>query len=129
MASGALPVLASVIVCAGLVGETPRGANTSDGGVIETMGAGATPVPDNGTLCGLPAALVVSVSALVRVPLPEGVNVTFIVQLAPAASGEEQSDTLNSGPIATDEIVSDALPVLVSVTACAGLVVPIVCEP
>lgn len=45
-------------------------------------------VPLKGTSCGLVAAL----SAIVKVPLlgavPVGVNVTAIVQLAPAESGE-----------------------------------------
>ena len=57
-------------------------------GVICTEITGIKVVPFNGTLCGLFGAL----SAIVKVPLlaavPVGVNVTAIVQLAPAASGE-----------------------------------------
>ena len=45
-----------------------------------------TPIPDNATFCGLPAALSVMLSAAVRVPLDVGLKVTLMLQLAPAAS-------------------------------------------
>ena len=48
--------------------------------------AGAVPVPVRLTVCGLPVALSVRVTAAVRVPLAVGVKVTLIVQLAPAAT-------------------------------------------
>jgi len=37
-------------------------------------------------VCGLPVALSVMLTEAVRAPVAEGVKVTFIVQLAPAAS-------------------------------------------
>ena len=44
------------------------------------------PVPERLTVCGLPVALSVRVTAAVRVPVAVGVKVTLIVQLAPAAT-------------------------------------------
>jgi hypothetical protein len=44
------------------------------------------PIPVRLTFCGLPAALSVTLSAAVRVPLAVGPNVTLIVQLPPAAN-------------------------------------------
>ena len=43
------------------------------------------PMPLSGTCCGLPAALSVTLRAALRVPFAVGLNVTLIVQLAPAA--------------------------------------------
>src|SRR6185369_6194491 len=53
IANGPLPVFASVIVCGVLVVDTVRDANASDGGVSETTGVSATPVPESGTIFGL----------------------------------------------------------------------------
>ena len=44
------------------------------------------PAPDRGTVCGLSLALSVIPTEAARVPVTEGVNITTIVQLAPAAS-------------------------------------------
>ena len=44
------------------------------------------PVPVSGTICGLKAALSVTVSVPVRAPTTVGANVTFIVQVPAAAS-------------------------------------------
>ena len=44
------------------------------------------PAPDRGTVCGLPLELSAMLSEAARVPVTEGVNITAIVQLAPAAS-------------------------------------------
>jgi hypothetical protein len=44
------------------------------------------PAPDRGTVCGLPLELSAILSEAARVPATEGVNITAIVQLAPAAS-------------------------------------------
>jgi len=48
--------------------------------------AGNTPLPVNGTVCGLVLASSVIVRVPVRAPVVVGVNVTLILQLAPAAS-------------------------------------------
>jgi hypothetical protein len=52
---------------------------------LESETADATPVPERVTVCGLPPALSVMVSDALTVPGEEGVNVTLIGQLAPAA--------------------------------------------
>ena len=43
-------------------------------------------MPERLTVCGLPLALSVMLTEAVRLPLAEGVNVTLIVQLAPAGT-------------------------------------------
>jgi hypothetical protein len=54
--------------------------------VGDSVTAGAVPVPLKATLCGLPAALSVTFTVDVRLPVWVGVNTTLIVQLALAAS-------------------------------------------
>ena len=51
----------------------------------------ATPMPLRGTICGLPGALSVMLSAAERVPDAVGLNVTLMLQLAPAAKNENQA--------------------------------------
>jgi hypothetical protein len=71
----------------GLESEAPAIACTKDA----AMGAAkAAPVPERLTLCGLPVALSVRVTAAVSVPLAAGVKVTLIVQLVPAATLDPQ---------------------------------------
>jgi hypothetical protein len=48
--------------------------------------AGAAPVPERLTVCGLPAALSEMLTVAARVPAAVGVNVTLIVQLPLAAT-------------------------------------------
>jgi hypothetical protein len=57
---------------------------------------GSTPVPDSGTVCGLPGALSVIVRFPVRSPSWVGVNVTLITQFAPAASVAPQGFVLTA---------------------------------
>src|SRR2546429_7618317 len=88
------------------------------------MGAGALPVPDGLPVCGLPAALSVMVIAPVRVPVAVGVKVTLMAQLAPAATDVPQVLVCMKSPLATMLVtLSATVPVLVSVTDCATLVV------
>jgi hypothetical protein len=54
--------------------------------VGKTLTPEAMPVPVRFTVCGLPLPLSVTVRVAVRTPAIVGVNVTLIVQLAPAAS-------------------------------------------
>src|SRR5262245_40520180 len=101
-------------------------------GASVTAGAGATPVPLSPTVCGLPAALDEMLTLAVRAPAAVGVNVTEIVQLAPAASVLGPSGQLLSwakSPALAPaspmlEITSGASPEFVNVTLCAALVVP-----
>src|SRR5436190_23135481 len=87
------------------------------------------PVPDSVTFCGLPAALSLMLTAAVRVPLAVGLNVTLIPQLAPAANELPQVWVCAKFPalvpvIAMLLMVKIAVPVFLSVTVLAALVVP-----
>ena len=83
-------------------------------------------------MCGLPGALSDTVTEAVRDPAPVGVNVTEIVQVAPAASvfgaiGHVFVCAKSPAcvpPTAMLEISSGAAPELVRVTSWAALVVP-----
>lgn len=84
-----------------------------------------TPVPLSATVCGLPLALSVMTTAPVLVPGPRGLKVTAIVQLALALKVAPQAWVWEKSPEAVMlDIVSEALPVLVSVTVWALLRVP-----
>lgn len=82
------------------------------------------PVPERGTVCGLPPALSVIVSVPLRAPTAVGANVTLIVQLVPAANvagltGHALAPVLVSAksPDAAIELMVNApVPVFVSVT-------------
>ena len=100
-------------------------------GVTCTASCGTSVVPLKGTSCGLLAALSVIVSVPLLGEVPVGVNVTAIVQLAPAASGElsvEQvpPETAN-GPspveIFVNEMVCEAVLVFFTVTDIGELAV------
>jgi hypothetical protein len=54
--------------------------------VEDKLMAAAVPVPERVTVCGLPLALSATLSVAERVPLAEGVKVTLVVQLPPAAT-------------------------------------------
>src|SRR5438876_852284 len=122
--SAALPVLLSVTDCAALVvfsSWLPKLKFVAD---KLTMGAGAAPVPVRLMVCGLPAMLSVIVTAPVRMPVAVGVNVTLMVQLAPAATDVPQVLVCMKSPLATMLVtLSATFPVLFSVTDCATLVV------
>ena len=91
-----------------------------------------TPVPLSVTLCGLPAALSLIVTLAPRLPLADGVKVTLIVQLAPAASvlglmGQVLVCAKSPAFVPATVmlvIVRAAVPLFVSVTDLAALVVP-----
>jgi len=130
MVSVALPVLESVTVCAALVEFNVWLANVSDAGERLAPGVpGANPVPVRPTVCGLPAALSVMVTAAPRAPAAVGVNVTLIVQF-PLFAATELPHVLVSAksplfaPVTPMLVmVSAALPVLVTVTDWDPLVV------
>ena len=69
----AVPLLVSKTDCEALVEPTVSEPNTRL--LIESVATGAvgaTPVPDNETLCGLPVALLLIVTPAVRVPVAVG---------------------------------------------------------
>jgi hypothetical protein len=77
-----VPTLVSVTVFAGLV--VPMATVPKFRLVGKSFAV--VPTPPSGTCCGLPAALSLTLSAAVRVPLTVGLKVTLILQLAPAAN-------------------------------------------
>src|SRR5271165_4256411 len=77
----AVPMFFKVEVIGALLEPTLVFGKAMVAGFKLTSGA-STPEPLNGTDCGLPAALSVTVSAAVRVPAAEGVNVTWKLQAA-----------------------------------------------
>src|SRR5438128_697379 len=101
--------------------------------------AGAMPVPARDTDCGLPAASSVMFTAAARTPGASGVKLTLIVQLAPGATelapvGQvlpaAKAKSAACAPVMVMLVrFSGAPPLLVSVTFCAGLVVPTRCSP
>jgi hypothetical protein len=89
----------------------------------------ATPVPLKVTVCGEPLALSVIVRAPVRLPEAVGVNVTEMVQFAPAATELAQFCVSAKSPDALIEVMySAAVPEFVSVIVCTTLVEVVICE-
>ena len=90
----------------------------------------AVPVPDRLTACGLPLALSAMLTDPARLPLAEGVNVTLIVQLPPAATELPQlllcAKSLAFVPVTARLLmISAAFPPFVNVTLrAAALVTP-----
>src|SRR5207302_5400425 len=88
------------------------------------------PEPVRLTVCGLPEALSVIVIAPVLVPVAVGVNVTLIVQFAPAPTEVPQVFVCPKSPLGAMLVMpSVALPVFLSVTLCVALVVLICWYP
>jgi hypothetical protein len=91
----------------------------------ETETEKSIPVPDRLTDCVFGEALSVTDNDPVRLPPADGLNVTLMEQLAPAARLEPQVFVWLKSPLAVIlEIVSAALPALVSFTAWAVLEAP-----
>jgi hypothetical protein len=91
----------------------------------KTVSVGTAPVPDKVTVCGLPLALSVMVRVPLAVPAAVGVNVTLIVQFAPAPMLVPHVFVWEKPLLATMLVkVSEAVPESVTVTVCAALVAP-----
>ena len=126
MLSVAVPEFVSVIDFAKLVVLSARLGKVRLVGDKLTAGAvpDDAPVPVRLTVCGLPLALSVTLIVPVWVPVAVGVNVTLIVHLPPAATEEPHVLVSAYSALATMLlIVREAVPELVSVMACAALVV------
>ena len=80
---GAVPGFDTVIWLATLVVFTSWPGNVRGLGL--RLIPGSVPVPERLTTCGLPVALSVIVNVPLMAPVVVGVNVTLIVQVAPAA--------------------------------------------
>ncbi len=95
------------------------------------VNVGVWPVPLSATLCGLPVALSVNEMDAVRVPAAVGLNVALTEQAEPAVRLAAQVlPEMAKSPAfvpanAMFEKVTVPLPVLVMVTLCAALVVPV----
>ena len=96
----------------------------------ESETAGAPPVPERVTVCGLSLVLSLKLSEALRLPVADGVNVTLTVQVplgitvAPVQVSALLAKSLAFvPPSVTVEMVRLAVPVLVTVSAWAALVV------
>jgi len=123
------PELVNVTACAELVVLSGVPPKLSDAG--DAVARTACPVPLRAADTVVPTKLPATDSVAVLLPRAVGANVTFTVQLAPAASDAPQllvwlkSLLRGSGLIAVMEIA--ASPLLVRTSDCAALVVPITC--
>jgi hypothetical protein len=97
---------------------------------LESETAGAIPVPDKPTVCGLPLALSAKLNEALRLPAADGVKVTLTVQVlfgvtvAPVqVSALLAKSPAFAPPTAAAEMVRFAVPLLVTITVCAALVV------
>lgn len=94
----------------------------------------ATPVPLRETLWGLPPPLSLMFRVAVRVPNAVGLNVTLMLQLAPATNEVPQVWVCAKFPafvpvIPMPMMLKVVVPTFVKVTVCDGLVVSITTEP
>src|SRR5207302_823896 len=109
--------------------EAPASAEAS------LSGGRHSPVPVSATLCGLPAALSAMARVPLRAPRAVGVKVTSTVhdaagaRVAPQVLAAMAKSPGLAPPIAILVMVRTAVPVLVSVTRWAALVVRRVTEP
>jgi hypothetical protein len=132
--NGRPPVLATVSACANDTVLTVCVKLSVAGDTLAAAGRGL-PVPDNVTVELLPDALCAIVKAALRVPAAVGVNVNWMEQLPPAATlvpaahvPARANSALAAPPSVNADKVNTAVPVFLTVTVCAGLDVPIVCE-
>src|SRR3989454_3839805 len=105
----------------------------------DNVTAGAMPVPVRVIVCGLPGASSTMFSMALRIPVASGVKLTLIVQLAPGATEPAplgqvlpaaKAKSAACAPVMVMLVrFSGAPPLLVSVTFCAALVVPMRCSP
>jgi hypothetical protein len=126
IATAVAPVLVTVTGC-----ELPLVKLSDEGDTVTVGVADATPEPDNGAVCVVPAVpfeLSVTVSVAASPLVVEGSKVTLIVQLEPAAIEVQLFVCAKSAAfvplMATEETVSVAVPELAKVSVCAGVVVP-----
>jgi len=127
--SAALPVLERVTACELAEEFTMVAAKVSEAGEMPASGAGVVPVPVKLTVCVLPVApllLSVTVNVPVLAPAAVGVKLTLMVQDPRAVTLLPQLLVWEKSPLmAMLATVSAALPVLLRVTVCAALVVPV----
>ena len=135
MYSVALPASVRDTVCGGVQLQWQKRKHVKKQEKDRLVGARVTtvpsaPVPLRETFCGLPAALSVILNAAMRVPDAVGLNLTLMLQLAPAANELPHVWVCAKSPTlvpvtAMLVIVKEVVPTLVRVTVFTGLVVPI----
>ena len=124
--TGAVPVLAIVIVCTPEMVFTAVDEKLKLDGLIAMLGGPGAPDPVSETECGLPWASSTIVRVPVRVPTPVGVNVIVNVQEDAGATVVPQSSVSAKSPlIDLLAIDKDCEPILRRRLVCEGLVVPI----
>jgi hypothetical protein len=116
--------LVTVTVCEELVAPTLWFPNAK----LLVENSTIVPVPESATVCGLPVALSLIDRLAVRPFLANGVKVMLMVQLAPAATDVPQVlvwlKSPGFVPVSVKLVmVSVPVPLLVSVTFCAALLV------
>src|SRR5437870_2723503 len=125
----AVPLLVRVTVCTGLV--VLRRWSPKARLVGAKVTAGAMPVPASDTDCGLPGASSVMVTVAVRALAAVGVNVRLIRQLAPATTVAPFVQVVPAAMAKSPGfeparamlvMLRVAVPLLVRVTVCPGLV-------
>src|SRR5258705_202153 len=128
MVADVVPELVTATVCVAAELPTTVPAKVRLVGFGLTMGPGATPVPESGTVVVTPAA--VTVRSPVREPDAVGVNLTLTVQDEPAAMLLPQVFVWLKSPEVVIEVTgAAALPLLVTVTGCAALDAPVATGP
>jgi hypothetical protein len=95
--------------------------------------AGVVPVPLSAAFCGLFGALSVTTKEAFRLPACDGEKTIETLQLPPGARVRPEQPsptTVKSSVFGTAALFmnSDALPLLVTVTDCGALLVPVSCE-
>jgi hypothetical protein len=119
-----MPVLVSVAVAV-LLAPTAVGAKLT----APKVALGATPVPPSATVAK-PPPLCAKASVPDKAPMALGVNATLVVHEAPTAMLAQLLVCEKCAPpedSPTPDRVKAAVPVLVTVTACAALVVLVCC--
>jgi hypothetical protein len=131
--SVASPVFVIVTVWGSpLVATYWLGKMTLDGAGTRTGATGV--LPATSIVCGLPGPLSLTVTFALGLPCAVGVSVTLIWQLALGARLAPHMLVVAKSAafvplVPMLEIVNVALPVLVRVTVCGGLVLPTACSP
>jgi hypothetical protein len=128
----AFPVLLTVTACGALM--EPTNIPLKLRLLAESEAMGAVPTPLKLAVCGLPDALSVTESDVMRVPVADGVNATEMVQLAPADRLLPHllvcEKSFRFPPVSVIFVILRLeVPVFVSVIVCLLLVVPTVWLP
>jgi hypothetical protein len=101
--------------------------------VGEIVALACTAVPLTASICGLFGALSESITTAERAPVCVGSNVTFMTQDLPPASGlceqlSVSAKSLGFVPAVLMVMATGVVPVLLTVTTCAALFAPTVCD-